>query len=116
MNIIYKSRQCGKTTDLLEFANKHKGNNVIVCPSLVEASKLSKIIAEKKYDLKTISWYEFLHSDRLRGKKRIDNFFIDNAEVVLQCLTPVNIACITVNRNDVNPEFRKEYEAKVNDD
>ncbi len=96
MKIISKGRGEGKTYDLIELANKEDGYNLIVCHSRGEVLRVWKIILEKKYKLpQPITYIDFIN--RAYCGMNINNFFIDNVDLLLQSITDVKIGGITVN-------------------
>ncbi len=96
MKIISKGRGEGKTHDLIELANKEDGYNLIVCHSKKEVLRVWEIILEKKYKLPMpITFSEFLN--RAYCGMNINNFFIDNVDLLLQSITNVKIGGITIN-------------------
>jgi len=95
MKAIIKSRQAGKTHDLIEMANKVKGNyNLIVGATRMHAEEIWKRILEKKYDLPMpISFQEFTEGKYQKVKTKI---FIDDLDWCLQ-LKQAEIFAVTLN-------------------
>lgn len=101
MNVIYEERQRGKTTKLLELANKHEGYNLIVCCSMNEVNRLWGIILEKKYNLpQPITFDDFLK--RNYCGYNVANLFIDNVDLLLHHIATANIGGITINKDNGN--------------
>lgn len=102
MKIIYKSRGCGKTTQLIEEAKKLEGYNLIVCMNRNEAQRLWQEIIKKGYELPQ----PIIFDDFVKGNfygKNINAFLIDNADLLIQYMAKgVNVHAITFNKNIKN--------------
>lgn len=105
----------GKTTELIEEANKLQGYNLIVCYDLSEVKRIWEIIQEKKYDIPLpISFREFIKG---RFGVHVNSFLIDNADMLLQQLAKGGkISAITINKETWLTEEQIEYIEKQNHD
>lgn len=96
MNIIYRKRNSGKTTELIKRAAECNGH--IVCHPyqiisiMKDADKMGLNIP------KPISYGEFIDKDYYG--KGVDYFLIDDVELLLERLTTVKITDITISEND----------------
>lgn len=100
MKIIIKKLRGGKTTELIEEANKLKGYNLIVCKDRHTVKYIWNIISEKKYTLpQPISFDEFL-TGKYYGQN-INAFLIDDADTLIQHISKnVKIHAITLNEEE----------------
>lgn len=94
MNIKMRGRQKGKTTELINECHEKKG--YIVCHSLDECRRVfhEALKMGKKIPM-PISYDEFLN--KRYYSRGIERFYIDNADMLLQYITPVPIETITIN-------------------
>lgn len=98
MQVITGGRQSGRTTKLIHMcAEAEKNGEVcyIVCHShsaAYEIARKAKALGYKSFPF-PVSYDEFMSS---HGKSFTSRYFIDNAELLLQRLTPVPIAAISV--------------------
>ena len=117
MKLIYKCRREGKTTELIEEANKLKGYNLIVCLSQEMVKHICAIIREKKYHLpKPITHFQFMQTTR---HGNIDNFLIDDVDLLLSKMSGgINIHTISINKpfERDSPEWKQEYHAEFKDE
>jgi len=98
MKLIYKSKQMGKTTELIEKAKKLKGYNLIVCVDRVTAVKVWKIIIEKKYNLPQPISFDELVKGQYYGN-HINAFLIDDADKLIQYISKgVKVHAVTFNK------------------
>jgi len=100
MEIIVRPHRYGKTTELIKRASQVK-YGLIVCSSKNESFRIWDMISEmmKSGEITQappmpITYREFL--DREYAGKNITEFFIDNADNLLQSITPVKIGAITL--------------------
>ena len=93
MNIIYSPRGHGKTTQIIK---QSAGRNVvIVCFNRQECERVSRQAAEMNIPIaKPISFVTFMEGG-LRGRE-VDAVLIDNVDLCLQSLYPVEIETITM--------------------
>lgn len=102
MRIIYKRKGEGKTTDLIKLSAGTRGK-VIVC---INQSDVYRILDEAKnmgVNIPTpMSYDEFANCCFMGDAKHkgtiIESFLIDNADLLLQYLTRVNIEAITLTK------------------
>ena len=94
MKIISRPRQAGKTTELIDMAEKRGG--YIVCHSIKEAQRIFHTAKEQGKNINLPITYEDLLGERYHGQG-IKEFYIDNADYLLQRLTAVPIEAISVN-------------------
>lgn len=91
MKIIIKPRRMGKTTELIKQSNKEW--KYIVCHSQQEALRIQE--QAQRIDIEIplpITYQEFLKK-QYYGRV-IRGFLIDNADMLLQHISPVNIDTI----------------------
>lgn len=94
MKVIVAPRRSGKTITLIQFANNKDG--YIVCASVMEAHRIMDTAKYMGYDINLpITYYEFIKGEYY--DKGVDKFFIDNGDELIQCLSRVPIAAITIN-------------------
>ncbi len=100
MKIIYKPSRCGKTTELIKLASKEK-YGLIVCHSRDEVNRVwyMALEMEKNKEIeflppKPITFQEFL--GRAYYGSKLEKIYIDNADMLLQSLTPLKIDTITL--------------------
>lgn len=97
MEIITKPKGGGKTTDLIKMAYERGG--YIVCRNCAEVDRIhSEAHKLGFYILFPLTYKEFI--DNAYHGSNIKEFYIDNAEDLLQQLTAVNIKAITLNVPD----------------
>lgn len=102
MRVICSGRKTSRTTQLIEMcaeAEKRGEASYIVCHSHEEAYR----IAQKAKELNLFIGFPLIYDEFLSREyygNGIKNFFIDNADKLLQTLTPVHIGAIVVERND----------------
>ena len=95
MKKIISERQTGKTFKLVH--ESAETNCYIVCSTAQECSRVKAAAMDLKLDIPfPITFYEFTNK-RYHGKG-IDGFLIDNADVLLQSMTPVRINTITMHK------------------
>lgn len=98
MKVIYKERQTGKTTELIDIASQNGG--YIICHSRDEAYRISKE-AEKngKQILFPLTYDEYL--DGSFCGKNIKAFYIDNVDFLLSKIAKgVQVKAFTINKED----------------
>ena len=97
MNIDYRPRQSGKTTDLIKKADKYNGYIVTFDKRNVE--RCMEIAKEIKCEINMpLTFAEFLSKEYCG--KGIKKFHIDNAEFLIQRMTDVPIENITISINE----------------
>lgn len=93
MDKIFTGPGLGKTRLLIQ--KSHLTGATIVCLSHEECDRIQRLADELGLHITfPISFDEFIN--RKYYAKRIDGFLIDNAEMLLQELTPVKIKAITI--------------------
>lgn len=99
MEIIVGGRQSGRTTRLIELAAAEEAAGricYIVCAYHAEAYRIAKQAEAMNLSIGfPIMYTEFL--DKQYYGQNIDCFLIDNADDLLQALTPVGIKAIVVS-------------------
>jgi len=97
MEIIIKPRGGGKTTELIKMA--HERGGYIVCRNFTEAQRIYDEARKMElYILFPLAYNEFI--DSAYHGSNVREFYIDDAQVLLQQLTAVNIKAITLNVPD----------------
>jgi hypothetical protein len=93
MKIIVKPRLGGKTTELIRLADKHNG--YIICRDRNEAGRVANAASDMGHVINfPITFDEFQRTKYYAiGIRKI---FIDNADLLIQSMTSVPIAAITV--------------------
>jgi len=92
MEIIYKPRQLGKTTEIIKLSAKNGG--YIVCMSHSEAERVFQQARTMKLNIPfPITFHEFITGEYYG--KGIKSFLIDNAEILLQQISRVPIEAIS---------------------
>jgi hypothetical protein len=93
MKIIVKPRLGGKTIDLIRLAVKHNG--YIICRDRNEAGRVANVARDMGHLINfPITFDEFQRNKYYAIG--IQKFFIDNADLLLQSMTSIPIAAITV--------------------
>lgn len=102
MRVIYSRRKTSRTTQLIELCAEAEARgeaSYIICRDSTEAQRIFKKAHEMDlYIGFPITYDEFLH--RKYAGNNIKHFFIDNADWLLQHLTPVHIAAIVILKDD----------------
>jgi predicted AAA+ superfamily ATPase len=98
VKVIYKPRQSGKTTELIEMASI--GGGYVVCHNRAEACSLERAARELgKSILFPITFDEYLSG--AFAARNIKEFYIDNVELLLSRLSmTVPVKAIAVNKED----------------
>jgi hypothetical protein len=100
MKIIMAGRKTGKTSLLINLAAEAEAKGevcYIVCRSHEQAYRIAQRAKEQGLNIGfPITFDEFIGNRYARNN--IEKFFIDNADHLLQALTNVEIAAITVER------------------
>jgi len=102
MKIILRDRHTGRTEELIRLCAEAEARgecSYIVCLNHVEAYRIAQ--EAKKLDLFIsfpITSREFLNAEY--SSRNIKNFFIDNADQLLQSMTAVPIQVVTMEQND----------------
>lgn len=96
MNLIIKPRRHDKTTELIKIANERDG--YIVCRDHFEARRISKDAQKMDMNILFPLTYQELMCGRYHGVN-IREFYIDDADILLQQLTDVPIRTITMTDN-----------------
>jgi hypothetical protein len=98
VKVILRPRRTGRTEDLVELcieAEAYGEPSYIVCSDHREAVRISRVAEEKGYHISfPITFHEFLTHQY--AHRNIKNFFIDNADILLQQLSPVQIRAVTM--------------------
>lgn len=94
MDIIIRPRRGGKTVEAIKLAAEH--DYYIVCPNAVQVKQVARQAQEMSLKIPfPITWWDFMH--QAYYGKNIKGFVIDNLDMCLQSMTPVNIEGITIN-------------------
>lgn len=94
--MIIKPRGGGKTTDLIKIA--HERHGYIVCRNFTEAERVHKESRKMGFDiLFPMTYQEFM--DRSYRGVDVREFYIDDAQALLQQLTAIPIEAITLNHD-----------------
>lgn len=96
MEVIIKPRGDGKTTDLIKMAHKRRG--CIVCRTFTEAHRIHNDAWKMGLDIMFPMTYQGFIDKSYRGVN-IKEFYIDDAQALLQQLAPVHIHAIALNRD-----------------
>lgn len=106
MRIISGARQSGRTTELIKLAAEADKNGevaYIVCHSQQEANRIARLASSARLDIRyPITFDEFLNYNYAGTK--ITKFFIDNAEYLLNSLSPIEIDTISIKEVDAPVE------------
>ena len=95
MEIIVRGRRQGKTLKLVKMC--HERGGYIVCLSRSEVNYVKNMAQIHGYNIPmTITFAEFLNRDYYG--KGCQKFYIDNADILLQRMTEVEIAAITMTK------------------
>ena len=100
MNIIVGGRQTGRTTELIKLAAKAEQQgevSYIVCHNHASAYSISKRAQEMGLNIGFPLTYDEFLNHRYAGSS-IKNLYIDNIELLIQYMTPVHVAAITVTK------------------
>jgi hypothetical protein len=93
MKIIVKSRLGGKTTELIMLADKRNG--YIICKDRNEAGRVANVARDMKHSINFPITFDVFQRTKYYAMG-IQKFFIDNADLLLQSMTSIPIAAITV--------------------
>jgi hypothetical protein len=94
MKVIDKTRQSGKTTELIKMC--HSRHGYIVCSSRDEALRIHKVSRDLGYKIPLpITYDEFIQKRYYAYGGNV--IYIDNVEMLLRAMTPCEIGAITVN-------------------
>lgn len=99
MNVIYRRRQTGKTSELIERCSKDK-YSLIVAPNKHMCAAIFKQSKELGCSIPyPITFTEFI-AGRFQGKQ-INNFYIDELEMCLNSISKgIHIDTIVISKND----------------
>jgi hypothetical protein len=102
MRVILSGRKTSRTTTLIELCAEAEVRgevSYIVCHSREAAQKIFQKAEELSKNIGfPITYDEFI--DNKYSHRNIKNFFIDNADHLLQSLTPVRIDTVVLERED----------------
>jgi hypothetical protein len=102
MNVILRHRKSGRTQSLIELCAEAEGRgevSYIVCSSHVEAHRIAETAKEFNLNIGfPITYHEFLKGEYFG--RNIKNFFIDNADHLLQSITTVPIKAVTMEKSE----------------
>lgn len=94
MQIIIRPRRAGKTYELVKMAAEN--NSYIVCPNSTQVRSIADLAREHNFNIPfPLTWQEFVHQQYYG--KHIDNFVIDNLDMCIQSMTPVEIKAVSLN-------------------
>jgi hypothetical protein len=100
MKVILKPRKTGRTKELIRLCAEAEANgevSYIVCSGQEEAYRIFEVAKELKLTIGfPITFHEFLTAQYFG--RNIKNFYIDNADQLLQYITKVEIQAITMER------------------
>lgn len=98
MRVIIRPRGTGRTEELIRVCAEAEAKgevSYIVCSSQEEAHRIFQRSQELKLTIGfPVTSYEFFNHKY--HAPHIKNFFIDNADYLLQSLTPVHISVVTM--------------------
>lgn len=95
MKVICRGRQEGKTIEAIKMSAET--GSYIVCYSQRECSRVFQVAQEMGLNiLFPISFDEFL--SKKYYSRHIKGFIIDNADMLLQHLTPIRVECVTLTK------------------
>ena len=99
MKIIAGGRQTGRTTQLIEMAAEAEARGevcYIVCHSQNEAYRIANLARLKELSIGfPLTYSEFIH--RRYHSPHIHHIYIDNVEMLIQHLSIVPVAAITIH-------------------
>lgn len=102
MKVILRHRNTGRTQELILMcweAEKRGEISYIVCAGQQEAQRIFQVAQSLETDIAfPITFEEFIHG-RYSGSN-VQNFFIDNADHLLQRITPVTIQAVTMELSE----------------
>lgn len=100
MKLLYRRRRTGRTTELIQRCAQAERNgevSYIVCRSNEESYRIAKQAREMNLVIGfPISFDEFLHHSY--AGEHIYNFFIEDADMLLQRMTHVRIHTISITK------------------
>lgn len=94
MKVIRGARQSGKTTELIRLSAQHQ-YAPIVCATHAEAYRIAEQAREMEVQIPFPLTYDEFRARKYEGR-HIDAFYIDNADHILQYMTHVRIAAISI--------------------
>lgn len=106
MQIIVSGRRSGKTTKLIKLCAEKGG--LIVCANVQRVESIAKMAREMGLKIPQPITFDELRERQYYGTG-VKQFYIDDAEYLLQYLTPVPIVAITMSKEDP-PEGRRFYD------
>ena len=86
MRVIFRGRGQGKTTELIRACAANDKYGLIVCASMPECARVFQVAQDMGLDIPLPITYEQFIKQRYAGR-RIDCFYIDNADLLLQSLS-----------------------------
>lgn len=95
MDLIFRSRGGGKTTELIQRC--HNNGGYIICQNISMAHNIHELATNMGYSIPLPLTYNEFRQNKYAGKN-IKAFYIDNVELFLQSLTPVKIDSVTFNK------------------
>lgn len=99
MKVFQMPRGCGKTTLIIKEC--HRNGGVILCHHNEERDRIVEIAKSLKCDIEKPLTFDDILNRRYFGKK-IDSFYIDNADMLLQQIVgPYTIRTITISQDEV---------------
>lgn len=102
MNIIVRGRQTGRTDEIIRMCAEDEKNgeiSYIICMSHSEVRRIFDRAKELNLIIRfPLTFNEFLNKQYY--SKTIRNFYIDNADLLLQSMTTINIKAITMEETD----------------
>ena len=97
MKVICRTRQMGKTTDLLQDAVDEGW--IFVCHNIQEKERLERICREANQIPPTIWTYDHMLHAAWHGRRELKGLVIDNVDMLLQQLAgSVEVKAIAINQ------------------
>jgi hypothetical protein len=94
MIVITRGGRAGKTTELIKHCAKHGGT--IVTHNTFLVKRIEKMVTDLGLEIpKPITYAEFIEA-RYRGRRDIPEFYIDDAEKLLQSMSHIPVTAITL--------------------
>ena len=94
MKLILVKRGGGKTNQLIE--KSAETGCTIVCHSLIEVKRIQDLAKKRKLEIPSPITYDSFLKGNYRGLK-INGFLIDNAELLIQYITPIPVIGISMS-------------------
>lgn len=114
MKVITRPRQGGKTTEVIKLASRTYA--YIICPDRQQVQHVASLARKMGVDIPfPLTWREFLEK-QYYGAGIKGGFVIDNLDMCLQQMTPVEIHGVSLNASETPIATPHEDDDEVRSD